>query len=282
MSQNGKRARAWGLTCWTATDVAGLFSRYSTGDSGLQYLLSGKELCPDTNKEHWHLLLYFNNPVRFGTLKNYLVWDTEPHIEHVRDLKRYIQYCKKDGAVTEMGKQPAQGKRSDLEGFYSAIEDGKDDYELFESHPMIMARYGRLSQRYRTAKLRHTCRGQRWTEVRVSVYWGKPGVGKTRRAYDECDDLYVLSLGDGQTLWWDGYRGQKGILLDDFDGQAIQFRFLLRLLDGYPMSLPVKGSFTYKAWSHVYITSNVEPQQWYPSQDYAPLERRIQVVEKLE
>jgi hypothetical protein len=38
---------------------------------------------------------------------------------------------------------------------------------------------------------------------------------------------------------------------------------MLRLLDGHPMKLNVKNGRAYKAWSKVYITSNVAPALWY-------------------
>lgn len=35
---------------------------------------------------------------------------------------------------------------------------------------------------------------------------------------------------------------------------------MLNWLDGYPVSLPVKGGFTEARWEHVILTSNVDPK----------------------
>lgn len=42
-------------------------------------------------------------------------------------------------------------------------------------------------------------------------YWGEPGTGKTRKATDEHPDAYKKLA----NRWWDGYQGQKTVILDD-------------------------------------------------------------------
>ena len=39
--------------------------------------------------------------------------------------------------------------------------------------------------------------------------------------------------------------------------------FLLRILDRYPLQLPVKGTSAIKAWHTVFITSNFKPEDCY-------------------
>ena len=40
--------------------------------------------------------------------------------------------------------------------------------------------------------------------------------------------------------WFDGYMGQKVVCFDDFRKDFCTFHELLRLLDRYPMDVPVK------------------------------------------
>ncbi len=97
-------------------------------------------------------------------------------------------------------------------------------------------------------------------ELVVSLYIGKPGTGKTRAAYEEDGDLYALPL--GKDLWFDNYAGEKTLLLDDFSGE-LRLVDLLRLLDVYPIQVPVKGSFVYLQAIRIIITSNVSMEYWY-------------------
>jgi len=48
------------------------------------------------------------------------------------------------------------------------------------------------------------------------------------------------------------------MLIDDYRGEG-SYAFLLRLLDRYPMQLPVKGGFVVLQAVRIYITSNVAP-----------------------
>jgi hypothetical protein len=81
--------------------------------------------------------------------------------------------------------------------------------------------------------------------------------------------------------WFDGYEGQKLVLFDDFDKGQISFRLLLRLLDRYPMQVPIKGGFVEWCPRVIYITSNLGPARWYPSEDYMVLHRRLDVVQNM-
>jgi len=50
--------------------------------------------------------------------------------------------------------------------------------------------------------------------------------------------------------------------MDDFYGW-IEPATLYRILDMYPMQLPIKGGFVWAMWNYVFITSNVRPEEFY-------------------
>ena len=96
------------------------------------------------------------------------------------------------------------------------------------------------------------------------VYWGRTGTGKSRRAWEEAGlDAYVK---DPNTKFWCGYRGQGAVVIDEFRGR-IDVSHLLRWLDRYPVNVEIKGSSCPLAATAFWITSNVDPRQWYPDLD---------------
>jgi len=64
------------------------------------------------------------------------------------------------------------------------------------------------------------------------------------------------------TFPFDGYEGQKEILIDDFYGN-IKLNFLLKILDGHKLRINIKGGHRYALWNKVYITSNTQVDEWY-------------------
>lgn len=123
-------------------------------------------------------------------------------------------------------------------------------------------------------------RGNKWRDVNVRVFFGPPGTGKTRKAVTEeggYEDVYILTKLNRGATWFDGYEGQKTLVIDDFDSQwSIPYRGLLRLLDGHPVRLPVKGAFTYALFTQVIITTNEPVASWYRERaEIEALQRRI-------
>lgn len=80
--------------------------------------------------------------------------------------------------------------------------------------------------------------------------------------------------------FWDGYRGQTNVVIDEFRG-VVNISHLLRWLDRYPVIVEVKGSSTVLCAEKIWITSNLHPREWYPDLDQATMEallRRLTIV----
>lgn len=110
----------------------------------------------------------------------------------------------------------------------------------------------------------------RTSDLAVHLFYGKPGTGKTRMAYELMPDLYAFPI--GQQLWSDGYAGQPRVLIDDFNGQ-MRLVDTLRFLDRYPIQIPRKGGFNWWCPTHIVITTNVHPARWY---DYSGAKKENQ------
>jgi hypothetical protein len=96
------------------------------------------------------------------------------------------------------------------------------------------------------------------------VFWGVTGSGKSRKAWEEAG-LEGFPK-DPRTKFWDGYRDQGHVVIDEFRG-GIDVAHLLRWLDRYPVIVEVKGGSVCLAATKIWITSNISPEAWYPELD---------------
>jgi len=170
-------------------------------------------------------------------------------------------YCKKDGDYQEVGirNEKGAGSRQDVQAFQLMLKAGRNDLELMDADFSKFSRFIKTVDRYRTY-----VPPVRTTELKVALFVGKPGTGKTRAAYAIFPDLYATPI--GKDLWLDGYLGQPNVLIDDFSGQ-MRLTDLLRFLDVYPIQVPKKGSFAWWCPSNIIITTNVHPKNWYKYED---------------
>ena len=195
-----------------------------------------------------------------------------------------ILYCQKEETRIRgpfLFGDPSSGERSrtDLVDFRDAIKSGKRRSDLFETFPGMMARYPRFYDTFM-----RTRRPPVTTDFKVILYYGETGIGKTRWVHEHWTnkpggfwDLPVITSG----MWFDGYDGEAYVLFDDFAGAAskVSLTTLLRLLDRYPIQVPVKGSFVWWHPRRIAITTNVHPNKWYKwsgrKSSYLALKRRF-------
>lgn len=175
------------------------------------------------------------------------------------------------GSFKEAGN--GRGSRNDLEEVTKFLTDGGTVSEAYVAYPALCARFSRFIDRFATM-----CAKGRDFKTKVIVYKGPTGCGKTSRAHEEYPTIWTKPPGP----WYDSYDGQKHVLLDDFDGKqsGITYREFLRLTDRYPMLCPIKGGFVNWKPEVLVITTNIEPRDWYPCEDFSPLERRLDEVHR--
>lgn len=98
----------------------------------------------------------------------------------------------------------------------------------------------------------------------VFVFWGATGTGKSRRAWEEAGlSAYPK---DPRSKWWCGYRAQANVVVDEFRG-GIDVAHILRWLDRYPVCVERKGGSVPLLAQKIWITSNLDPREWYPDLD---------------
>lgn len=198
------------------------------------------------------------------------------HIEKRRGTGvQASDYCKKDGDFVERGSlsKVKQGSRKDLMLVKEAIDSGCSMSEIADDHFTSWVKYRKSFESYKFLKSPPIFRN-----ADVFCLWGEPGTGKTRFVYENEHDLYICS--DPSLKWFDGYGGEEAVLIDDYNGEATT-SFLLRVLDKYPLMVPVKGGFI--PWNplRIYVTSNIPPPFGHLTHS-AAIRRRFRRVMHLE
>lgn len=203
-------------------------------------------------------------------------------------------YCtKQDSRVAgpwELGHAHAeQGKRNDLIAIGELVKAKKTNLEILEAQGATASKFAKniawLRFTYNEAESDRQLQG-----VNVYVLYGPTGVGKTFAAVKLMSmegEYYIAECPSvkGSKLWFDGYEGQRTLVLDDFDGEYCTVAYLKRLLDKYKLKIEIKGGFAWAVWTTVIITTNTHPSAWYPSgkaADIQAVRRRIKEIRYIE
>lgn len=249
------------------------------------------EKAPSTGKLHCQGFIQFKNTKAMSTAKNAIGGD--PHMETMKGtVEEAVAYCKKEesrycgpyecGAI----QVSRQGKRTDLEALREMVKERKPALEIIEEDAKF-ARYEKQINFMRFAYM-EAASDRQATGVAVKVFYGATGLGKTFAAINYVchnKDYYVCEAPSqaGGKIWFQGYEGQKTLIIDDFAGNFCTVDYLKRLLDCYKLKVEFKGGFVWANWTTVVITSNYHPANWYDNVglhvvNVEPLRRRLNKI----
>lgn len=254
------------------------------------WLIFGKEV-GEEGTSHLQGACILNKRWRFPALKK-LEGFRRAHIETMRgrpsDSKAYCS--KEDPSPFEFGIMPVtqQGKRSDLAFVTDKIRDGSTLHTVAKEDPVAIVKFFKG-----LTVLRSLLQEPRSSPPKVYWIWGPTGVGKTRSVFEftkkyggGADQLWISAC-EG-LKWFDGYDGQQVAVFDDFRAKHCSFPMLLRLLDRYPVSVPIKGAFVNWIPKYIFITCPYSPndcfatRKQYKPEDLEQLHRRITKVSEIE
>lgn len=255
---------------------------------------------PTDNPQLWvdvRFLAYQSEQTETGQLhyQGYVIFESNKRLSGVKAVNarchweprrgthdQALKYATKDESRVEgpwvVGEPPHPGKRNDLDEVKKAIDEGLSELELSSKYFQSWCRHSAAFAKYR--RMHAAPRSQ---PPVVYVYYGPTGTGKSRKAAELAETM--PAYWQNGTQWWDDYCGQPLVVLDEFTGaEVVSYQLLLRLLDRYPITVNQKGtSWTFEA-THVVITSNLHPRQWYPTisaPHFDALMRRINYLAKL-
>jgi len=159
----------------------------------------------------------------------------------------------------ELAAEPQPGKRNDLIALYQKAKEGASVEELMDTDFVAYSKCFKVLDR---VILSHP--PARTVPRKVILFYGRPGIGKTRWVYEnyEAKDIWEQPVLSTES-WMDGYAGHKVALFDEFEG-SVTLNVALKLFDPwYCRKVAVKGGFVWFNPDIIVITSNTHPSKWY-------------------
>lgn len=182
-------------------------------------------------------------------------------------------YCTKQegriGEFSEFGIPPEEkGARTDLNELHSRLQAGTlTNKQYANEHFPLFIKYPNLVQNYELSQIEGRNDG---CEISCVLLVGFAGTGKSYLASKMARELglggvYRHSLGK----WWDGYRGERITIFDDFRGHSLSITDFKLVFDRYALRIQVKGSSCPLAATHFFITTNIDPKDWWKEELFA-------------
>lgn len=229
----------------------------------------------ETHHPHIQFFIHWNEQKRLGFFKKL---DKRIHAEPCKSESASIDYVTKEETRVEGPFQDGElpfhaNEATDWEKIWELAKNG----EIDKIPPAIrIIHYNKLKQ---IAK--DNIQFQDSDHLRGIWIWGKPGTGKSRWVRDQvklcCKSLYPKLC----NKWWDGYQGEKIVVMDDIGPQHECLAQQLKIwTDRYDAILETKGSAVHAQYDWFIVTSQYSPSEIFKDEkDLGALKRRFQVYE---
>lgn len=246
---------------------------------------------------HFHIYFRCKSPVRFSTWRKRFPTAHKEDIKgtpiqcrnYVLKINKYANDPKADTSIKtyEEGEIPISVKekhKNQKEELLEKIKSGMTNMEIIEENPeflfkirdMDTIRTNYLSEKY----------SKEFRNVKTFFIFGPTGTYKTSYVYKrfEAKDIFRIHNYQNLNSLWDGYMGQRVILLDEFTGQ-IPIELILILTDKFPiLNLNARYNNKIAMYEYVFFCSNTNYFDIYKSEKawrtstYKAWDRRIQNV----
>lgn len=239
-----------------------------------RYHVIGKEV-GESQTPHLQAYIHFNNPIRATALKKKI---PRAHIEVAKGSpKQASDYCKKsDKEPWEHGELPqekgAAGGQANKRRYDEAYESAKRNKLDDIPKDLLVRHYGAFKSIAKDNMEELPC----VDTLDHEWYTGPSGTGKSRKAYEQYPGAYRKMC----NKWWDGYKGEEVVIIDDLDKKHDVMAHHLKIWgDHYPFIAESKGGAKMIRPKKIIITSNYTPLDiWgFDEQSRAPIERRYKI-----
>lgn len=243
-----------------------------------RFIHYGREVAPTTGTPHLQGYLCFDQQRTLSVLKK-KVHPTAYFAPMNGSFESNYKYCSKS--------DPEGYKRGDPPMSQAAKgEAGAQDYDKY----IELAKEGRVDElpgrikflHYRAVQY-HYERGleeRKYYGPQLRPLWlyGATGTGKSQYVRRKYPEAYVKTCNH----WWQNYKGQEVIHLEDFDQQQKALIYHLKIWadHGPPVAIDIKNGGNDARFLLFIVTSNYHPEQiWTADEDLLPILRRFEIVE---
>lgn len=244
-------------------------------DGIFRYLVYGREV-GISGTPHLQGFFYLRDAKTWHTLHRRYprMW-----IERAKANEKAIEYCKKDGDFFEKGEAPCSRKEASKRGGEATKEAYRVTLDLVKRGMLYDVEPQHLIQHY--SALRNLARDfmqpPESLEGPCGVwYWGVAGTGKSHKARIDYPKPFLKLC----NKWWDGYRQEENVLLDDFDVKhTVLAHHVKTWADKFAFSAEIKGSALMIRPKAIVFTSNYHPLEvWSDPHEYDAIRRRLHIV----
>lgn len=265
-----------------------IFKADDEHEKKLAWWAGQEEKCPETERMHMHVHLCFEQDMTFRQVQAWLIYHgwgraaegdqpgANVHLEKAKSPQASVTYVTKAETRTRgpykstgfPADMKIQGKRNDLLAAVEMIKKGSSMQEVANTLPEVFVRahrgLDRLAEEVSVAQPR--------PNMDTIVLYGPPGTGKSTIARAIADRLFPGEVPYNKPTgpWWERYKGEKVVILDEYAGQGIFVQELKNVLDKTPYVVPIKGRSGILKTELAIITSNTKPLDWYADQKVNP------------
>ena len=205
--------------------------------------------------------------------KNYSIFDFKNHHPNIGQMENKNKNTRHN-ALQYMLKEDQNvfAKGIDIENYkYSCknktryicedlIKGNIQLHNLVEKEPNLLMNYNRIKLNLESFNLdKHENKNILKTTENLWIY-GPPGSGKTYFVTHSYNNFYMKQ----QNKWWDGYKGQNVVILDDLDEPSMS-HYLKIWADNYNSIGEIKNGTINLNFEIFIITSNYMPKVLWPN-----------------
>jgi len=258
-------AKHWCFTInnWTDDEIV------PTNDE-IDYMIIGKEVGENLTP-HLQGYVAFKKKMTLNEVKKKI---PRGHLEVMRGTpKEASDYCKKEGNFHEEGTLATTGGQATKKNWDAAKAMAiAGDIEEIES-AIYIPHYNTL----RRIATDHQPKVSSIAKLSNEWHYGPTGTGKSRLVREKYPDAFIKDA----NKWWDGYRGEDVVIIEDIDKYDISLGRQVKLWGdhyAFPADMKCQGKRDIRP-KKIIFTSNWHPEEiWDDTRTSDPICRRYALI----
>jgi len=260
--------------CFTINNYTLTIEQQLQNNTNIQYLIYGHEEAPTTGTPHLQGYVQFMKKLRRNGVSKERGFKHAFVVGARGTPMTQNDYCGKDHDNIIIIGTPIQSRqRTDLIDFKKSIVDECQTVgDLLEQGAITSyqkLKFAEALQKYRKPSINR--------KVKIIYIWGSSGVGKswTARHY-ETDKIKHFWQSSTNLDCWEGYTGQRTILIDELRESTCSYKDMLMYTDEEAIKVNVKYGSEWLRATTIFITSPYPPDKvWDTEEDTTQFLRRI-------